>query len=225
MLTQSTNITDLPQFRGGGVTVQDANAQLAANLLSVKNNMRILDACAAPGGKTAHIADKADNLDITAVDNVPSRINTLNNTLERLNVSANVITADIEDIGAWYDGQAFDRILLDAPCSATGVIRKHPDILFHRRESDIRNLTDIQAKQLDTCWQLLKVGGRLLYATCSILPEENIEQINAFLARTPDAVLKPLGHNRAITTDNGMLQFLPDEWGDGFFYAALKKRE
>lgn len=224
VLTQSTNITDLPQFREGGVTVQDANAQLAANLLSVKENMRILDACAAPGGKTAHIADKADNLNITAVDNVPSRINTLNNTLERLNVSANVITADMQDIGAWYDGQAFDRILLDAPCSATGVIRKHPDILFHRRESDIRNLTEIQAELLDTCWQLLKVGGRLLYATCSILPEENIEQINAFLARTPDAVLKPLGHNRAITTDTGTLQFLPDEWGDGFFYAALEKQ-
>ncbi len=223
VLKQSINITDLPMFSEGGVTVQDANAQLAANLLSVKDNMRILDACAAPGGKTAHIADKADNLQITAIDNVPSRIATLNNTLARLNVQANVITADLQNIDVWYNGQAFDRILLDAPCSATGVIRKHPDILFHRRETDIKQLTDIQAELLDSCWQLLKSGGRLLYATCSILPEENIEQIQSFLARTPDAVLKPLGHNRAIQADTDTLQFLPDERGDGFFYAALEK--
>lgn len=225
VLTQSVNIASLPQFAEGGVTVQDANAQLAANLLQVKSGMRILDACAAPGGKTAHIADKADNLHITAVDNTPGRVLTLNSTLERLNINAHVITADLQNTLAWYDGQPFERILLDAPCSATGIIRKHPDILFHRRERDINDLTTIQAALLETCWRLLKPGGRLLYATCSILPEENIEQIHAFLACTPDAALKPLGHNRAIQADNpnGTLQFLPDKWGDGFFYAALEK--
>ncbi len=223
VLMQSTAISDLPEFRQGGVTVQDANAQLAANLLGIKANMRILDACAAPGGKTAHIADKADNLQITAVDHMPGRIAMLNNTLERLNVRANVVTADLQNIDAWYDGQAFDRILLDAPCSATGVIRKHPDILFHRQESDLQNLTDVQTQLLHTCWPLLAPGGRLLYATCSILPEENIDQVKAFLAQTPDAGLKPLGHNRAIQNNLGTLQFLPDEWGDGFFYAALEK--
>lgn len=223
VLIQSSPIADLPHFASGGVTVQDANAQLAANLLGIKSRMRILDACAAPGGKTAHIADKAEQVDITAVDNVPARIQTLNKTLKRLNVTANVVTANLQDTAAWYDGQPFDRILLDAPCSATGVIRKHPDILFHRRESDMTDLTAIQANLLETCWQLLIAGGRLLYATCSVLPEENLLQINNFLARTPDATLKPLGHNRAIASDHGTLQFLPDEWGDGFFYALLEK--
>ncbi len=224
ILTQSTNIAELPCFSEGGVTVQDANAQLAANLLGLKSGMRVLDACAAPGGKTAHICDKAENLDITAIDNVVSRVETMKNTLARLKVGAKVITADVQDTKSWHDGKDFDRILLDAPCSATGVIRKHPDILFHRRESDIVELTTLQSKLLDSAWELLATGGRLLYATCSILPEENIEQITAFLSRTPNATLKPLGHNRAVKTALGTLQFLAEEWGDGFFYALLEKQ-
>ncbi|MBS9778361.1 MAG: 16S rRNA (cytosine(967)-C(5))-methyltransferase RsmB [Gammaproteobacteria bacterium] len=223
VLTHSTQIAQLPGFTDGRVTVQDANAQLAANLLSVKHGLRVLDACAAPGGKTAHIADKADDLHITAIDNMANRVKTMNNTLQRLNVKANVVTADVTDVDAWHDGVLFDRILLDAPCSATGVIRKHPDILFHRRESDIEALLIIQFEILDSCWRLLKQGGRMLYATCSILPEENCEQIRSFLARTPDAQLKSLAHNRSVDTENGMLQFLADEWGDGFFYAAVEK--
>lgn len=223
VLTQSTVIPDLPQFADGGVTVQDANAQLAANLLGVQSGMRILDACAAPGGKTAHLFDKADDLYITAVDNVAARVEKLQQTLQRLNAHAKVITADLQDTATWYDGKPFQRILLDAPCSATGVIRKHPDILFHRRASDIADLIATQSTLLDTCWGLLATGGRLLYATCSILPEENIEQIQSFLSRTPHATIKPLGHNRAVKNDNGTLQFLPDNWGDGFFYALLEK--
>lgn len=228
VLTQSANIATLPLFAAGGVTVQDANAQLAANLLGVKSGMQILDACAAPGGKTAHIADKAANLDITAIDNIPSRVAIMQNTFQRLDVKATVITANVQNTAAWHTGQLFDRILLDAPCSATGVIRKHPDILFHRRENDLLELAAIQSTLLDTCWELLKPGGRLLYATCSILPEENSQQINAFLARTPNTLLKPLGHNRAVNGDQnrcGTLQFLPDAWGDGFFYASIEKPE
>ncbi len=224
VLTQPTHIAELPTFSEGAVTVQDANAQLAASLLGLKSGMRVLDACAAPGGKTAHIADKAENLDITAIDNVATRVATMENTLARLKVKAKVVTADVQNTSTWHDGQAFDRILLDAPCSATGVIRKHPDILFHRRESDITELTVLQSQLLDSLWELLATGGRLLYATCSILPEENIQQITAFLARTPNAVLKPLGHNRAVKTEQGSLQFLADDWGDGFFYALLEKQ-
>ncbi len=224
VLTAQTAINALPYFAEGHVTVQDANAQLAANLLGVKSAMRVLDACAAPGGKTAHLFDKAADIELTAIDKVPARVETLKQTLSRLHVRANVITADAQHPEQWHDGQPFARILLDAPCSATGVIRKHPDILFHRRHSDILALNSEQASLLSSCWPLLARGGRLLYATCSVLPSENHQQIEAFLARTPDAQLVPLGHNRAIATDNGMLQFLPDAHGDGFFYALLEKQ-
>ncbi|PID62913.1 MAG: 16S rRNA (cytosine(967)-C(5))-methyltransferase [Gammaproteobacteria bacterium] len=225
VLTAPTAVAKLPDFAAGHISVQDANAQLAANLLGVKAGMRVLDACAAPGGKTAHLFDKAPDIELTAVDNVPSRIETLNATLQRLAVSANVVTADIQDTQQWHDGQSFERILLDAPCSATGVIRKHPDILFHRREDDVAAVVALQADILDSCWALLKAGGRLLYATCSILPDENQRQIEAFLDRTPDAALRPLGHNRAVNVNGceGSLQFLPDANGDGFFYALLEK--
>ncbi|PIE44947.1 MAG: 16S rRNA (cytosine(967)-C(5))-methyltransferase [Gammaproteobacteria bacterium] len=225
ILTGKTNVADLPYFSQGQVTVQDANAQLAANLLGVQSGMRVLDACAAPGGKTAHIADKVDGITLTAVDHAAGRIDTLNDTLSRLHVDANVITADLRDTTQWHDGQLFDRILLDAPCSATGVIRKHPDILFNRRQSDITKLSAVQAELLQTCWKLLKPGGRLLYVTCSILPEENIEQVNNFIKKTPDATIRPLGHNRAISNKLGTLQFLPDKYGDGFFYALLEKQD
>lgn len=223
VLKQSVAVSELPQFAAGAVTVQDANAQLAANLLGLKSGMRVLDACAAPGGKTAHIADKADNLDITAVDSAAARIETLNNTLQRLAVDAKVLTADVQAPKTWHDGNTFERILLDAPCSATGVIRKHPDILFHRRQSDIADLTALQSSLLDTCWEMLQPGGCLLYCTCSILAAENITQVREFLLRSPDASLKPLAHNRAVKDDTGTLQFLPDEHGDGFFYALLAK--
>ena len=223
ILNQSIKVTTLPLFSEGFVTVQDANAQLAANLLGVRSGMHILDACAAPGGKTAHIADKANDITLTAIDKSAERTKLLENTLARLRVSAKIITADMLEVDSWHDGKLFDCILLDAPCSATGVIRKHPDILFHRRQSDIATLVNIQSQLLDVCWTLLKPKGRLLYATCSILPEENTGQIQAFLSRTSNALVKPLGHNRSIVKQSGFLQFLPDEMGDGFFYAALEK--
>ncbi len=144
--------------------------------------------------------------------------------LSEMNITTKVITADVQDSGDWFDGKPFDRILLDAPCSATGVIRKNPDILFHRREHDIRMVTRTQSELLDMCWELLAVGGRMLYATCSVLPDENIKQIESFLERTNDAKICPLGHNRAVKTQLGTLQFLPDENGDGFFYALLEKQ-
>ncbi|MGY0400318.1 MAG: 16S rRNA (cytosine(967)-C(5))-methyltransferase RsmB, partial [Ostreibacterium sp.] len=224
ILTKPTSITDLPGFTAGEITIQDANAQLAANLLGLKSGMKVLDACAAPGGKTAHIADKAEYLDITAIDESPARITTMENTFTRLGTKATIITAKVENTASWFDNKLFDRILLDAPCSATGIIRKHPDILFHRRKTDIHKLTQLQAQLLTTSWQMLKSGGRLLYVTCSILPEENIGQITTFLAKTPNAVIRPLGHNRAISNQLGTLQFLPDSHGDGFFYANIEKK-
>jgi len=223
VLEKFVPIDELPHFQQGHVTVQDANAQLAANLLAVKPGMRVLDACAAPGGKTAHIADKASGLDITALDVSAARVAEMQENFKRLQIEAKVVTAALQDCHQWFDGRLFNRILLDAPCSGTGVIRKHPDILFHRQESDIATLTATQLTLLMTCWRMLTAGGRLLYATCSILPEENTEVIQTFLEKNPDAAIKSLGHHRAIKSALGVLQFLPDEWGDGFFYALLVK--
>ncbi|WP_152810128.1 16S rRNA (cytosine(967)-C(5))-methyltransferase RsmB [Ostreibacterium oceani] len=246
VLAAPVAVSQLPFFDEGAVTVQDANAQLAANLLGVKAGHHVLDACAAPGGKTAHIATKASPITLTAVEIDPTRSERMRDTLSRLkagfahDVTINVKVADLADLAAWHNGQSFDRILLDAPCSATGVIRKHPDILHHRRESDLQALCQLQGQLLDLCWQLLAPGGRLLYATCSVLPEENQQQIARFLQRHTAAKLRPLAHNRTVAVADhnqsnheqggvqnpelsGCLQFLPDAWGDGFFYAALEK--
>jgi 16S rRNA (cytosine967-C5)-methyltransferase len=216
-------VEQLPGFFSGTVSVQDAAAQLAAQLLDCQPGMRVLDACAAPGGKTSHLLERTDGLHLIALDDSESRLKRVTENLTRLNLQAQLVTADAGELASWWDGQAFDRILLDAPCSATGVIRRHPDIKVLRRASDIAELQQEQARLLRTLWHTLRPGGQLLYATCSILPDENSRQVEAFLAEYPDAYQQPIdaawGHAQTVGR-----QILPGEQGmDGFYYALLGK--
>lgn len=221
VLQGAVDIINLPGYQQGWFTVQDGAAQLAADYLSTDTNQRILDACAAPGGKTTHLLQRQHNqLHCTALDIEESRMVRTQENLKRLQFDADVIIGDAASPGEWWDKQNFDHILLDAPCSATGVIRRHPDIKWHRKASDIDNLVSLQAKILDSLWQTLAPGGSLLYATCSILPQENQQQVDAFVARTDDAQTAPLSSD---STDVSR-QILPGEDGmDGFFYAKLIK--
>ena len=200
----------LPGFAEGWVSVQDAGAQRAAELLNPAPGERILDACAAPGGKTAHLLERAD-ADVLALDVDAARTRRIEDNLQRLGLTATVRAADCLAVDTWWDGRPFDAILADVPCSASGVARRHPDIKTLRRESDIRRLVHTQAAMLDALWPLLKPGGRLLYATCSVFVEENAGQIDAFLARRTEA--------RRV----GEEQWLPDDGHDGFYYALLQK--
>ncbi|WP_414165818.1 16S rRNA (cytosine(967)-C(5))-methyltransferase RsmB [Superficieibacter sp. BNK-5] len=210
----------LPGFDQGWVTVQDASAQGCMTFLEPQNGEQILDLCAAPGGKTTHILEVAPEAQVLAVDVDEQRLSRVYDNLKRLGVKAEVKQGDGRFPAQWCGEQRFDRILLDAPCSATGVIRRHPDIKWLRRDRDIAELAKLQAEILDAVWPHLKQGGTLVYATCSILPEENNQQIAAFLARTPDARLSVTG-----TPDRPGQQNLPGmEDGDGFFYAKLIKQ-
>ena len=218
ILDAPSPVTMIPGFETGDVSVQDAAAQLACEHLNrfCPDGGRLLDACAAPGGKTAYAAESGMFSHITAIDHDVERLSSVTSTLQRLNLASavNVLHADACEIGSWWDGSPFNAILLDAPCSGTGVIRRHPDIKLLRRASDIANLVATQRRLLDTLWQTLVVDGVLLYATCSILKEENEHQLSAFLQRHPDACLVGEPH-----------QILPGDQGmDGFFYAAIKKR-
>lgn len=206
-------VNKLPEFAQGAVTIQDLSAQYAAYLLAPQNGEAILDLCAAPGGKTTHILELAPQAKVLAVDIDPQRVKRINENLMRLRQDATVIVGDGLTPEQWAGEQRFDRILLDAPCSATGVIRRHPDIKWLRRDSDIAELTKLQYQILTHIWQYLKTGGIFVYATCSILPEENRLQIERFLAAT----------NNAKLIDQ-VIQYLPcAEGGDGFFYAKLTK--
>lgn len=215
-------VSQLPHFAEGWATVQDAHAQWSALLLGAQNGEQILDACAAPGGKTTHILELAPQAQVTALDIESSRLVRVTENLARLGQQAKVICGDACTPAQWSPhDERFDRILLDAPCSATGVIRRHPDIKWLRKEEDIAELAALQGRILHALWEKLKVGGTLLYATCSVLPEENSEQIQHFLENTPNARLEPLdfGDKRC-----DMQQFLPNaQGGDGFFYAKLIK--
>jgi len=225
ILLNSTDVTRLPGFDDGDFSVQDASAQWAAHLLAPQANERILDACAAPGGKTTHLLEISNNrAHITALDIDAHRLERIQENLDRLQLNATLIAADAANIKQWWQGEPFHAILLDAPCSATGIIRRHPDIKWHRKFNDIAPLTDIQAHLLDSLWQTLAPGGRLLYATCSVLPAENSQQVRAFLARTPNARLVPTPIPMAHDTGFGQ-QILPsnEHGGDGFFYALLHK--
>ena len=203
----------LPGFSEGEVAVQDLGAQIAAHLLNPQNGERLLDACAAPGGKTAHLLELAD-INLLAIEKDPQRLERINDNLERLGLSANVKCGDANEKEQWWDGVPFDAILADVPCSASGIVRRHPDIPYLRRAEDIVNLKIAQRKILSNLWQTLKPGGRLLYVTCSIFPEEGESQINWFLKNQPDAVRLPC-----------IGQLLPSDWHDGFFYALLNKAE
>ncbi len=224
-LDKPVDVTALPGFTEGAVSVQDAAPQLAAELLDVQAGVRVLDACAAPGGKTAHLLETAD-CDVLALDIEPQRLARVAETLERLQLKALLKAADIRDVDSWYDGQPFDRILLDAPCSASGVIRRNPDIKLLRRETDLAALAELQWQCLTALWPTLKPGGKLLYATCSVMPIENFEIIKRAKAEIPDLELQPVLIPGAIGGASGS-QLLPGEAGvgsDGFFYALLIKR-
>lgn len=215
LLERPVPIEALPGFAAGEVSVQDAGAQLAAPFLDVRPGMRVLDACAAPGGKAGHILELADCA-LTALDSDPARVPRINDNLTRLGFSARVLCADCTSPAAWSDGALFERILLDAPCTASGVVKRHPDIKWLRRESDIAQLAATQGRMLDALWQQLAPDGKLLYATCSVFPQENAQTIASFLARNGGARRLPLAG-----LDAG--QLLPDARQDGFFYALLEK--
>ncbi len=210
----------LPGFADGDVSVQDIAAQQAAPLLlaGVAPGARVLDACAAPGGKTAHLLELAE-LELLALDADPQRLARVGETLQRLGLGAALRAADARQPSAWWDGRPFDAILLDAPCTASGIVRRHPDVPWLRRESDIAALAATQAALLDALWPLLAPGGRLLYATCSVFPAEGRAQIDAFLQRTADARLRPSPGHLLPLADNA------DEPppADGFFYALLER--
>ena len=224
ILTRPMDVTTLPGFTEGWVSVQDAAAQQAAFLLASQRGDHVLDACAAPGGKTVHILESAGgDLQVTGVESDARRTQWLEDNLQRSGYKAEVKIADVAKLDDWWDGRLFDRILLDAPCSASGVIRRHPDIKRHRRSEDIPSLVAKQAHLLEAVWQTLKPGGRLLYATCSIFPEENSNQIETFLMEHMDAEELPIDQHWGLTCEHGK-QILPGEDGmDGFYYANLTK--
>lgn len=224
VLEAAADVRSLPGFAEGWISVQDEAAQLAADLLDLAPGQRVLDACCAPGGKTCHILEAEPKLaGVVAVDLEAKRLVRVRENLERLKLSAELIAADGRDTQAWWDGKPFQRILLDAPCSATGVIRRHPDIKLTRQPDDIAALALLQGELLDAMWSTLDAGGILLYATCSTLPTENTEVIAAFLARTPGARELDLATAAGIKQPHGR-QLLAQEGGhDGFYYAKLIK--
>jgi 16S rRNA (cytosine967-C5)-methyltransferase len=223
VLPHSTDVTRLPGFAQGDFAVQDGAAQVPADLLGLANGQRVLDACAAPGGKACHALERA-NVHLVAVESEAKRIPRIRQNLERLGLRATVITGDAGDASGWWDGKPFDRVMIDAPCSATGVIRRRPDVRLHRREADIPALIAQQARILAACWELLAPGGSLLYVTCSILRAENEGVVGAFVAERGDVDLVPLSLPVGQTAGIGW-QILPGEGDlDGMYYALLRKR-
>ncbi|GHE21899.1 16S rRNA (cytosine(967)-C(5))-methyltransferase RsmB [Halomonas urumqiensis] len=221
------DVHELPGFEEGQVSVQDESAQLASVLLgpalAPRPGARVLDACCAPGGKTAHLLEVFD-IDLYAVDSDAARLAKVEDALTRLGLSATLDHGDATG-REWWDGSPFDAILLDAPCSGSGVIRRHPDIKCLRRPSDITKLAALQARLLDNLWPLLRPGGTLLYATCSVLPEENADQVAAFISRTPDVEPTTPGDVAWGRPAGAGRQLLPaNDSHDGFFYARLRKR-
>jgi 16S rRNA (cytosine967-C5)-methyltransferase len=217
-------VSALPGFSDGLVSVQDGAAQRSADLLDLAPGQRVLDACAAPGGKGMHILEHEPDLAaLLMVEQSRERATRIDDNLRRLGLSGEVHVADATDTESWWDGQPYQRILLDAPCSATGVIRRHPDIKLHRTPEQIQAAAKLQAKLLDRLWPLLERGGKLLYVTCSVLAEENGHQVDRFLTRTDDATPVPLQIPGALPQASGM-QLLPGQLGcDGFYYACLAK--
>ncbi len=224
-IEDSMAVADLPGFDAGRLSVQDGSAQAVADALAPAPGARVLDACAAPGGKAAHLLERDPSLRLTALDVDPRRLRRTAETLKRVGVDATVVlkTVDATNLAAWWDGTPFDAVLIDAPCSATGIVRRQPDILLHRQPADIDALVSTQAWLLDALWPVVAPGGVLVYATCSILARENAGQIDAFLARTTDAAAEPLDDRFGHPAGAGR-QRLPGEDGmDGFFYARLRK--
>lgn len=229
LLERALPVQDIPGFTDGLVSVQDAGAQLAAPLLlqglASQRPLEVLDACAAPGGKTAHLLEQG-GVRVTALDIDAQRCERIEANLQRLGLSAKVLAADAGEPASWWDGAFFDAILLDAPCTASGIVRRHPDVRWLRRESDVDQLATVQARLLDTLWPLLRPGGRLLYCTCSVFRAEGSQQIKAFVANNTHAVHLPSpGHLMPHFRAGG--RTVPDNYTgdhDGFFYALLEKR-
>jgi len=224
VLDEPVSVDRLPGFHGGLVSVQDGAAQLAARELQPAAGQRVLDACAAPGGKTGHILELAPELqELVAIDSDPRRLGKIRDTLSRLQLEAKLIAADAGDPQRWWNGKPFDRILLDAPCSASGVVRRHPDIKLLRRFEDLEALSRQQQRLLEALWPLLAPGGILLYVTCSVFRKENTEAVQAFMSRHADAREMPLAPEWGIAQPAGR-QILPGEQGmDGFYFARLTK--
>lgn len=218
-------VAQLPGFEAGRVSVQDGSAQQVADALAVAAGARVLDACAAPGGKSAHLLERDPSLRLTALDVDARRLQRVRETLARTCPDAAVTlkAADATAPADWWDGQPFDAVLLDAPCSATGIVRRQPDVLLHRRAGDVAALAALQARLLDALWTTLRPGGQLLYTTCSILARENRDQVEAFLARTPDASARPLPEAFGHASGAGRQRLPGENGGDGFFYAGLVK--
>jgi len=221
MLERPLSVEKLPGFFDGLVSVQDSGAQYAARLLDAMGGMRVLDACAAPGGKATHLLELAD-VDLLALDAEPARAARIVENLDRLGLHAEVKTSDCRAFESWWDGRPFQRILADVPCTASGVVRRHPDGKWLRRATDIAGFARNQAGILDAMWRILAPGGKMLYCTCSIFPQENDLQMAAFAARHADAVRLPvMGGGR--TADLHQWQLMPQAEHDGFFYALLQK--
>ena len=223
ILSKGYDVTSLPGFDEGWFAVQDGAAQLAAHYLEPAQGEFILDCCAAPGGKTCHLIEFQPKITkIVALEISEKRASRIEENLVRLGHNAEIVIGDASSPEKWWDGQLFDRVLLDAPCSATGIIRRHPDIKWLRKAKDIDVLVNLQKQILDAIWALVKPGGTMLYATCSILPEENHLQISDFLSRTPNASLDNGFCNDSV--DKPGKQILPgDQQMDGFYYARLLK--
>jgi 16S rRNA (cytosine967-C5)-methyltransferase len=222
-LQASVSVAMLPGFAQGLVSVQDGSAQQVADAVSPAAGARVLDACAAPGGKSAHLLERDGSLRLLALDIDPRRLARVRETLARVGVQAAIAAGDAGDPVGWWDGVPFDVVLLDAPCSATGIVRRQPDVLIHRREQDLAQLKRTQARLLDAAWSVLKPGGTLVYTTCSLLKDENARQIEAFVARHPQALVEPLAEAFGHASGAGR-QRLPGEDGmDGFFYARLRR--
>lgn len=211
-LDKPIGVGQLPKFSEGAVSIQDIGAQVAAHILAPTSGERVLDACAAPGGKTAHLLEMAD-VELVALEKDGVRIKKVKENLDRLGLHATICEGDATDHATWWDGRQFDAILADVPCSASGIVRRHPDIPYLRRPEDIKQLAILQKQIISSLWQTLKPGGRMLYVTCSIFPEEGENQSKWVLENYQDAVrLQTLG------------QILPSKWHDGFFYALFRKQ-
>jgi 16S rRNA (cytosine967-C5)-methyltransferase len=222
-LTQACDVTELPGFDEGLVSVQDEAAQLSATLLDLKPGQRVLDACAAPGGKLCHLLEHEPALaHVEAVELDSRRAERIKQNLQRLKLNCTLTQGDAAS-DSWWDGQSYDRILIDAPCSATGVIRRHPDIKYLRRNEDLKRLADLQLAILENCWNMLSPGGKLLYATCSVFPQENERLLARFIKARPEVQHLPIeadwGHVRPL----GRQLFPQPDGHDGFYYAVLEK--
>ena len=224
LLDKPCDVYLLPGFIDGDVSVQDGAAQLVANLLDITPNLRILDACAAPGGKTCHILEHAPDNDVIALDISANRLLQIQQNTDRLQLKATLIASDAAEIDNWWDGQLFDRILIDAPCSGTGVIRRHPDIKLLRREDDIASLAGQQQHLLNSLWPLLKPDGILVYTTCSALKQENEQQIENFLEQHPEAKEFEVSSAPAQRRPFGYQRLPGDDYLDGFYYACIQHR-